>query len=434
MRDKNQWTNQSVQKFAGDQDPVAVMESKARELALNAIDDGWAGPPYDLIALARWRNLEVKATPDIPDARIVPKASGEFVLEYNPTRPRGRLRFSIAHEIAHTLFADCADEIRNREHLALASDGWQLEVLCNIGAAELLMPVGSFSGLTGQDISIDTALELRKKFDTSLEACLLRMVKLTDQPCAAFCASKHSDGGHRIDYVISSSSAELELEVGFPIPRDSAILGINAIGYTQKVQETWGRDVFDVECVGLAPYPGSSTPRVVGILKSNHKHSPPIPELKEIRGDALEPAGIGPKLIAHVIPNVRAMWGGGGFASAVRKKYPQVFEDFKRQISATPGELPLGEVFASKLNKDLVVVHMVAQRGIGDRGPQRLRLSALATCLTKVGSLARDLDASVHMPRIGTGHGGANWTMVREMVVSELSDKGVPATVYTLPD
>jgi hypothetical protein len=106
MRDKNQWTNLSVQKFAGDQDPVAVMESKARELALNAIDDGWTGPPYDLIALARWRNLEVKATPDIPDARIVPKTSGEFVLEYNPTRPRGRLRFSIAHEIAHTLFAD----------------------------------------------------------------------------------------------------------------------------------------------------------------------------------------------------------------------------------------------------------------------------------------------------------------------------------------
>ena len=356
------------------------------------------------------------------------------MLEYNPVRPRGRLRFSIAHEIAHTLFDDCADEIRNRDALAARSDSWQLEVLCNIGAAELLMPLGSFSELTGHDVSIDTALELRKRFDTSVEACLLRMVKLTDQPCAAFCASKHSDGEYRIDYVIPSSSAELSVEVGFAIPSDSVVADVNAIGYTRKGEETWGDDVLKIECVGLAPYPGSDTPRVVGVLKSRHKHQPTAPELKEIRGNALEPSGLGAKLIAHVVPNVRAMWGGGGFASAVRKKYPEAFEDFKRQVSATPGELPLGEVYASKLTKDLLVVHMVAQRGIGDRGPQRLRLSALASCLSKVGLLARDMEASVHMPRIGTGHGGADWSMVREMVVSELSDKGIPATVYTLPE
>jgi len=96
MRDQGQWTNESVRKFAGERDPVAIMEERARSMVLSAIDDGWKGPPYDLLALARWRNIEVLATPNIPDARIVPKKPDGFLLEYNPVRPRGRLRFSIA--------------------------------------------------------------------------------------------------------------------------------------------------------------------------------------------------------------------------------------------------------------------------------------------------------------------------------------------------
>ena len=48
-----QWTNASVVAFAGDKDPVEVMEAKARELALNAMDEGWEGPPFDPLALAR---------------------------------------------------------------------------------------------------------------------------------------------------------------------------------------------------------------------------------------------------------------------------------------------------------------------------------------------------------------------------------------------
>ena len=37
------------------------------------------------------------------------------MLVYNPSRPRGRLRFSIAHEIGHTLFADVAPRFEERE-------------------------------------------------------------------------------------------------------------------------------------------------------------------------------------------------------------------------------------------------------------------------------------------------------------------------------
>ena len=65
-------------------------------------------------------------------------------IEYNPNRPRERRRYSVAHEIAHTLFPDCAKRVRHRgSHHGKrpGSDDWQLEALCNIAAAEILMPV-----------------------------------------------------------------------------------------------------------------------------------------------------------------------------------------------------------------------------------------------------------------------------------------------------
>src|SRR5260370_19549008 len=87
MTHKTQWTNASVLAFAAGEEPIASMEAKARELALKAMDEGWEGPPYDPVALARWANLSIEARGDIPAARIVPIADIGMLLQYNPTRP-----------------------------------------------------------------------------------------------------------------------------------------------------------------------------------------------------------------------------------------------------------------------------------------------------------------------------------------------------------
>jgi hypothetical protein len=52
--------------------------------------------------------MRVPAVPreDLYDARLVPAEGGRVRLEFNPTRPRGRVRFTIAHELAHTFFPD----------------------------------------------------------------------------------------------------------------------------------------------------------------------------------------------------------------------------------------------------------------------------------------------------------------------------------------
>jgi hypothetical protein len=435
MTKKFAWTNASVLAFAGGADPVQTIETRARELALRAMDDGWGGPPFDPLALAQWLEIAIEARSDIPDARLVPNNNGRLLLEYNPMRPRGRLRFSIAHEIAHTLFADCDAGVRNRSGSADDSlDNWQLEVLCNIGAAELLMPLGSFSQLAGENLSIATVMEIRKSFDVSVEACLIRLVKLARTPCAAFCASKHADGTYRADYVIPTLGWNCPVGVGDAIPADSTVNDVTAIGFTAVATEAWGDGKkLRVECVGLAPYPGSVTPRVVGILValSSAGYSPP--EIAEVDGDALQPRGKGAKIVAHVVPNTTAAWGGNGFASQVRRKHPDVWSQFRSETALSKRIPGLGEVFFGSLGNGITMAHMVAQKGFGETFVQRLQYSALSECLSVLRKTALDLGATVHMPRVGTGHGGANWDVVKELISDELVDKGVATTVYRLP-
>jgi O-acetyl-ADP-ribose deacetylase (regulator of RNase III) len=428
------WTNASVVAFTDQKDPVEVMEGRARVLALNAMDDGWHGPPFDPLALAQWLGIPIEARGDIPDARMVPMPDGTLVLEYNPMRPRGRLRFSIAHEIAHSLFPDCAVEVRNRGAMAArASDNWQLEVLCNIGAAELLMPLGSFSNFAGTQLSISAVMELRKRFDVSVEACLIRIIKLARSQSAAFCASKHADGRYHVDYVIPAPGWSSPISTGLRVPVGSVIEDANAIGYTATGSETWGTDAVHVECVGLAPYPGAVTPRVVGFLTAQSALKRNGPDLVEVSGDALSPRGKGPRLVAHVVPNTPRIWGGAGFASKVRRSYPDAWQQFKRETIDRHRAPVLGEVFLTPIDGDITFAHMVAQHGIGPSATQRLRYAALAQCLAELRDRATDLGATVHMPRIGTGHGGASWDVIKELITGELVDKGVPTTVYSLP-
>src|SRR5262249_58450041 len=102
-----------------------------------------------------------------------------LLIAYNPNRPKGRLRYSIAHEVAHALFPGVADVVRHRTSAGALpdvsdSDEYELELLCNIVAGELLLPDEAVAGLLGIDTDIDFIMETRPKWDGSTEALLRR--------------------------------------------------------------------------------------------------------------------------------------------------------------------------------------------------------------------------------------------------------------------
>ena len=93
-----EWTNESVLKFAGDGDPIAKIESKARELVLRALDNGWSGPPYNPLAIADLLRIPVEANGDVIDARTIATTSG-IKIEFNPSLPRQRHSMNIHCQI-----------------------------------------------------------------------------------------------------------------------------------------------------------------------------------------------------------------------------------------------------------------------------------------------------------------------------------------------
>ena len=269
------WTNRSVALMAGDSDPVDAISRKARRLVLDALDKGWGGPPFDPFALADLCGIEVVAKAGVRDARTVPVGRGQrFRIEFNPTRPAARVRYSVAHEIAHTLFDDCAADVRHRAARSeLARDEWQLEALCNVAAAELLMPLGSFPKLREESMTIERLVELRRTYAVSMEALSIRAVRVSNAPVAAFAASRIEKGAHmgeyRIEYTIPSHSSTASLRRGTVVPADSALSDCTGIGFTAIREEHWPGcgTALRVECVGIPPYPGSRYPRVVGVLR-----------------------------------------------------------------------------------------------------------------------------------------------------------------------
>jgi len=244
----------------GERDPVEAVVQAAREMVLEAIDKGWLGPPYDPFKLAEMRGIAVSPRADIPDARTIPIGQNRLLIEYNPMRPPARLRYSVAHELAHTLFSDCGERIRNRAKEGEGQDDWQLEALCNVAAAEILMPVGSMEREPNDALTIESVLAARRRYEVSTEAVLIRLIHLSEEPCSAFVASRlseHEGSKYAYDYLIPSRSWKYSIPRGSTLSSSSPVAECTAIGYSAKgrVSITGGQEKLRLECVGIRHIP-----------------------------------------------------------------------------------------------------------------------------------------------------------------------------------
>ncbi len=136
--------------------------------------------------------LGIRRSEDPPvysqDAELAPTEDGTTVMRVNPDRPETRQRFSIGHEISHTFFpgyelkVQCRPDSRYRNR----DDPEDLiESLCDIGAAELLLPLPWFAEdacavTTGQEL-----VALARNYKASREATARRFVETSKAAVAA---------------------------------------------------------------------------------------------------------------------------------------------------------------------------------------------------------------------------------------------------------
>lgn len=148
-----------------------------------------------------------------------------------------------------------------------------------------------------------------------------------------------------------------------------------------------------------------------------------------LTGDATGPVGVGPKIIAHVCNNIGA-WGAG-FTAALSRRWPGVEKSY---LGIPRKFLQLGTCYPVIVERDIMLLHMVAQRGVRSRAnPAPLDLDALDLCLRFLGIVAEPLRRPVHMPRIGCGLAGGKWTDIEPLIRQHVTSRGVDVTVYDLP-
>ena len=394
VESRTRWTNPSVVEFAAGSDPVATMERKARQAVLRAVDEGWDGPPFDPIELAEIMGISVRPNAAVADARVF-WADG-YEIEYNPHRPRARVNFSIAHEIAHTFFPDCAAELRHRSRESWEEPNWQLEVLCNLGAAELTMPVASFLADDDAVVTIEELMRLRKRFEVSAEAVLIRLVKLASSRVACFSATRlpkaNNTAEYQIHYRIGSSRwsgrvldrARRRFESG--VLDQCAAIGSTAKG-TERLEPN-GPDVH-VEAVALPPLPGTGNLRVAGFMRPAEE-APEVRGIEYRQGDAAVFGAKANAAIVHIVNDKAQRWGPQGFARALRRQHQDAYDDYASWKSENPETTTLGAVHVADVRGDnRYVVSLVAQRGYGKSAGPRIQYGALDIALRDARKPAR---------------------------------------------
>lgn len=147
-----------------------------------------------------------------------------------------------------------------------------------------------------------------------------------------------------------------------------------------------------------------------------------------LQGDATDPQAKGPKVIAHIVNN-RGGWGKG-FVLAVSRRWCQPEEHYRAWYKFGR-DFDLGQAQIVQVRRDIWVVNMLAQNGYkqGSNGPP-IRYEALRECLKKVAPWVEEREATLHMPRIGTGLAGGCWAKVEPILKETVGHLGVHVYDY----
>lgn len=148
-----------------------------------------------------------------------------------------------------------------------------------------------------------------------------------------------------------------------------------------------------------------------------------------IVGDATSPVGEGYKIIAHIV-NDMSIWGGG-FVLSISRKWKKPESEYRRKSSYELGTVDYITVEREE-NNIIIVANMVAQHSIGlnENKDIPLRYSALVDCLRQLNNAAVSHNATIHMPRIGSGLAGGNWFVIEQIIREIISQ---PVYIYDMP-
>lgn len=151
-----------------------------------------------------------------------------------------------------------------------------------------------------------------------------------------------------------------------------------------------------------------------------------------VLGDATAPGVDGNLIVAHVCNDIGG-WGRG-FVLSVTKKWPAAERSYRdwHQMNPTFGvpevtPFRLGRMKLVRVENRVWVANMIAQHGVlhKDDGTPPIRYGSLEDCLAELHLHARELEATIHMPRIGCGLAGGKWSEIEQIIERQLTHDDV---------
>ena len=153
-------------------------------------------------------------------------------------------------------------------------------------------------------------------------------------------------------------------------------------------------------------------------------------KINYLKGDATAPSVRGNKIIAHVCNDLGG-WGKG-FVLEISKRWEEPEIQYRAwHKNRSKNDFALGRVQFVQVDKYITIANMIGQRGMktGSMGVP-VRYGAIRDCLNLVAGRALEINASVHMPRIGCGLAGGKWELVEPLIIDTLISREIPVFIY----
>lgn len=179
------WREDAVLKLIGrhrDTEPESIVRNLAEKVLA---ETGSTRLPIDVEGIASFLGIK-RRLGDFPFAgRIFAEPNGQLVMDLTKNDRDERRRFTCGHEVAHTWFPGFKREHRYRVDQKVGNNDprrAEEEYLCDLGAAELLMPRSLVRDSYSARDGLDDLEQLASDARASLEASGNRLIELADGP------------------------------------------------------------------------------------------------------------------------------------------------------------------------------------------------------------------------------------------------------------
>jgi O-acetyl-ADP-ribose deacetylase (regulator of RNase III) len=129
-----------------------------------------------------------------------------------------------------------------------------------------------------------------------------------------------------------------------------------------------------------------------------------------------------PCIFVHGCNAQRTM--GSGVAKTIKSTYPEVY------VAYIEMDQKLGEVSYVRFDNQVIMCNLISQRNYGYDGKVYVSYKAIYQGLLEIGDMARKLRLPIKMPFIGSGLGGGDFGVLKDIFENTLFDLDV--TVFSL--